>query len=173
MDVKSAFLNGFIEEEVYIEQSLGLIDPTHPDFIFKLEKVLYGLKQDPRAWYERLSSFLVSNGFVKGKIDTTLFTKLVDRDILIVQIYVNDIIFESTNEMLCKNFKSCMKKKFEMFIMGESNYFLGLQIKQKSDKIFIHQAKYTRELIKILGLKMLRKTRLPWLPPQSLTRMKW
>ena len=84
MDVKSAFSNGFIEEEVYIEQRPGFVDPTHPDFVFKLDEALYDLKQAPRVWYERFSSFNISNGFVKGKIDTTLFTKHVDNDILII-----------------------------------------------------------------------------------------
>ena len=93
------------------------------------------------------SSFFISNGFVKGKIDTTLFTKHVDNNILIVQIYV-DIIFGSTNEKLCKYFESCMKEEFEMSMMGTLNYFLGLQIKQRNDVIFINQAKYTKELIK-------------------------
>jgi len=93
MDLKSAFLIGFIEEEVYVEQPPGFVDPTHPKFVFKLEKVLYGLKQTPGAWYERLRTFLVLNNFVKGKVDTTLFTKHVDDGFLIVQIYVDDIIF--------------------------------------------------------------------------------
>ena len=78
MDVKSVFLNDFIEEEVFVEQLSGFVDPTHPDFIFKLDNTLYGLKQASRAWYERLSTFLFSNSFVKGKVDTTLFTKHVD-----------------------------------------------------------------------------------------------
>ena len=109
---------------------------------------MYGLKQAPRAWYERLSTFLLSNSFVKDKVDTTLFTKHVDSDILIVQIYVNDIIFGSTNELLCKEFESCMQNEFEMSMMGELNNFLGLQIKQRSDGIFISQVNYTKELIK-------------------------
>ena len=96
MDVKSAFLNGIIEEKEYVEQPPGFVDHTHLNFIFKLNKALYGLKQTPRAWYERLSSFLLSNDFIKGKVDTTLFTKHVGSDILIVQIYVDDIIFGST-----------------------------------------------------------------------------
>jgi len=77
MDVKGAFLNGFIEEEVYVEQPPGFVDPTHPDFVFKLDKALYGLKQTPKAWYERLSSFLISNGFNKGKIDTTFLPNML------------------------------------------------------------------------------------------------
>ena len=91
---------------------------------------MYGLKQAPRAWYERLSSFLISNNFNKGKVDTTLFTKHVENDILIVQIYVDDIIFGSTNELLCKDFEKVMQLEFEMSSMGELNFFLGLQIKQ-------------------------------------------
>jgi len=97
--------------------------------VYKLDKALYGLKQAPRAWYECLSTFLISNNFVKDKVDTTLFTKNVDSDILIVQIYVDDINFGSTNEKLCKEFESCMKNEFEISMMGELNYFLGLQIK--------------------------------------------
>ena len=93
--------------------------------------------------------FFISNGFVKGKIDTTLFTKHVDSDILIVHIYIDDIIFRSTNENLCKDFESCMKNEFEMFMMGELNYFL----KQKNAGIFINQAKYTRKLIKKFGFE--------------------
>jgi len=110
LDVKSAFLNGSIEEEVYVEQPPRFVDPTHLDFIFKLEKTLYDLKQALRAWYERLSTFLVSNEFVKGKVDTTLFTKHIDSDILIVQIYVDDIIFGSINEILCKDFEYTWRK---------------------------------------------------------------
>ena len=98
------------------------VDRTHPDYVFKLEKALYGLKHAPRAWYEGLSTFLISNSFVKGKVDITLFTKYVDNDILIVKIYVDDIIFGSTNELVCKDFESCMKKEFEMSIMGPVSY---------------------------------------------------
>ena len=116
----------------------GFVDPIHPDFIFKLERALYDLKQALNSWYERLSTFLASNGFVKSKVDTILITKHVDSNILIVQFYVDDIIFESTNEVLCKDFDSCMKKEFEMSIMGELNYFIELQIKQMSDRNFIN-----------------------------------
>ena len=94
MDIKSAFLNGFIEEEVYVEHPPGFVDPTHLNFVFKLDKALYGLKQAPRAWYERLSIFLIINSFVKDKLDTTLFIKHVDDDFFIVQIYNDDIILD-------------------------------------------------------------------------------
>jgi hypothetical protein len=92
MDVKSAFLNGYISEEVYVHQPPGFEDAKHPDHVFKLKKSLYGLKQAPRAWYERLSTFLLENEFVRGKVDTTLLCKSYKHNILIVQIYVDDII---------------------------------------------------------------------------------
>ena len=97
----------------------GFIDHTHSDFVYKLDKALYGLKQAPRAWYERLLTFLISNDFVKSKVDITLFTKHVDSDILIVQIYIDDITLRSSNEKLCKEFESCMKNEFEMSMIGE------------------------------------------------------
>jgi len=123
MDIKRVFLIGFIEEEVNVEQPLGLLI-LHIRFIFKLDKALYGLKQAPRVWYERLRIFHVSDGFVKGKINTTLFPKHVANDILILQIYIDDIIFRSANEKLCKEFESCMKKGGEMNMMEELNSFL-------------------------------------------------
>ena len=100
MDVKSAFLNGFINEEVYVEQPPGFEDPNFSNHVFKLSKALYGLKQAPRAWYERLSKFLIEKGFNRGKVDTTLFIKVKGNDILIVQLYVGDVIFGATNESL-------------------------------------------------------------------------
>jgi len=117
-----------------------------------------------------LSTFLILNNFVKDKVDTTLFTKHVDSDILIVQIYFDDIIFGSTNEKLCKEFESCMKNEFEISMMGELNYFLGLQIKQKSDAIYINQVKYTRELIKRFGLEDAKLSKTPMSPTTKLDK---
>ena len=94
-----------------------------------MSKALYGLKKAPRSWYDRLKNFLLDNDFSMGKADTTLFVKHKNQDILIVQIYVDDIIFCSTNESMCKEFSSCMSKEFEMSMMGEFKYFFGLQIK--------------------------------------------
>ena len=104
MDVKSTFLNGFIEEEVYVKQPPGFENFNFPNHVFKLSKALYGLKQAPRAWYERLSNFLLEKGFSKGKVNTTLFTKKSKHDSLIVQIYIDDIIFGATNYYLCEKF---------------------------------------------------------------------
>ncbi|KAL8091628.1 hypothetical protein AgCh_034040 [Apium graveolens] len=132
MDVKSAFLNGILEEEVYVKQPPGFEDAAHPDYVYKLYKALYGLKQAPRAWYERLSRFLLDNKFKMGTADKTIFTRQEKDDILLVQIYVDDIIFGSTNDALCKEFSDNMSKEFKMSMMGELNFFLGLQIR-KSD----------------------------------------
>ncbi|KAJ1692656.1 hypothetical protein LUZ63_009354 [Rhynchospora breviuscula] len=153
MDVKSAFLNGWIDEEVYVQQPPGFVDHFNPDHVFKLHKALYGLKQAPRAWYGRLCTFLLDNGFIRGKMDTTLFTKKRDDHLLLVQIYVDDIIFGSTNATIAQEFSSLMSSEFEMSMMGELNFFLGLQIKQLQDGIFISQTKYGKELIKKFGVE--------------------
>ena len=126
MDIKSAFLNGEIEEEVYVKQPPGFVNPKKPDHVYKLHKALYGLKQAPRAWYKCLTKFLIEKGFEIGKIDSTLFTKRVNGELFICQIYVNDIIFGSTNPHFSEKFGKLMSKKFEMSMMSELKFFLGL-----------------------------------------------
>ncbi|GJR99309.1 putative ribonuclease H-like domain-containing protein, partial [Tanacetum coccineum] len=148
MDVKSAFLYVTIEEEVYVTQPPGFKDPDHPDKVYKVVKVLYSLHQAPRAWYETLANYLLGNGFNKGKIDQTLFIKKQKGDILLVQAYVDDIIFGSTNKDLCNGFEKLIKDKFQMSSMGELTFFLGLQVQQKEDGIFISQDKYVAEILK-------------------------
>ncbi|GKF59444.1 retrovirus-related pol polyprotein from transposon TNT 1-94, partial [Tanacetum coccineum] len=148
MDVKSAFLNGKLKEEVYVKQPPGFESSEFPDYVCKLDKALYGLKQAPRAWYETLSTFLIQNKFVRGRIDNTLFIYRSKGDVLLVQVYVDDIIFGLTNYKLCKQFEKLMTKKFEMSMMGELTYFLGFQIKQDDKGISICQEKYTRDLLK-------------------------
>nr|GEZ86018.1 putative ribonuclease H-like domain-containing protein [Tanacetum cinerariifolium] len=123
-------------------------DPDHPDKVYKVVKALYGLHQAPRAWYETLANYLLENGFQRGKIDQTLFIKRQKGDILLVQIYVDDIIFCATNKDLCKSFEKLMKDKFQMSSMGELTFFLGLQVKQKKDGIFISQDKYVAEILR-------------------------
>ncbi|GKE10354.1 putative ribonuclease H-like domain-containing protein [Tanacetum coccineum] len=137
MDVKSAFLYGKIEEEVYVCQPPGFEDPYFTDRVYKVEKTLYGLHQAPRAWYETLSTYLLDNGFQRGKIDKTLFIRRDKGDILLVQVYVDDIIFGSTKKSLCTEFEKMMHKKFQMNSLGELTFFLGLQVKQKNDGIFL------------------------------------
>ena len=128
---------------------------------FKLKKSLYGLKQAPRAWYERLSKFLIYSGFKMGKIDTTLFIKPKDNDMLIIQIYVDDIIFGTTNVSLCEEFAKSMHSEFEMSMMGELTFFLGLQIKQLKEGTFINQVKYIRDLLKKYNLEKVKAKRTP------------
>ncbi|GJW03562.1 putative ribonuclease H-like domain-containing protein [Tanacetum coccineum] len=151
MDVKSAFLYSKIKEEVYVCQPLGFEDPDFPGRVYKVEKALYGLHQAPRAWYETLSTYLLDNGFKRGKIDKTLFIRRDQGDILLVQVYVDDIIFGSTKKSLCTEFKKMMHKKFQMSYMGKLTFFLGLQVKKKEDGIFISQDKYVTGILKKFG----------------------
>ncbi|GKC27856.1 retrovirus-related pol polyprotein from transposon TNT 1-94, partial [Tanacetum coccineum] len=130
MDVKTAFLNGPLKEEVYENQPERFVDPHHPHKVCRLKKSLYGLKQAPRAWYNELSNFLVSKGFSKGSIDPNLFITKKGEEILLVQIYVDDIIFGFTNPKLLKRFEKLMHSKFEMSMMKELKLFLGIQIHQ-------------------------------------------
>jgi hypothetical protein len=153
IDVKSAFLNGYINEEVYVEQPPGFEDYKQPNHVYKLKKALYGLKQAPRAWYEKLRDFLLSKGFIMGKVDTTLFTKKIGKDLFVLQIYVDDIIFGSTNQDFCDEFGKMMAKEFEMSMIEELSYFLSLQIKQLKDGTFVSQGKYIKDILKKFGMK--------------------
>ncbi|GJV24211.1 putative ribonuclease H-like domain-containing protein [Tanacetum coccineum] len=128
MDVKSAFLYGTFEEEVCVCQPPGFEDSQFPDKVYKVEKALYGLHQAPRAWYETLSTYLLENGFRRGTIDKTLFIKKDKGDILLVQVYVDDIIFGSTKKSLCVEFEHMLHKRFQMSSIGELTFFVGLQI---------------------------------------------
>ncbi|GJU65111.1 putative ribonuclease H-like domain-containing protein [Tanacetum coccineum] len=161
MDVKSAFLYGTIEEEVYVHQPLGFVDPAHPNKVYKVIKALYGLHQAPRAWYETLSSFLMENGFRRGTIDKTLFIKKKKSDIMLVQVYVDDIIFGSTKKSMCTEFEDCMHKRFQMSSMGELTFFLGLQVKQQPDGIFISQDKYVADILKKFDFWSIRTATTP------------
>ncbi|GJZ72358.1 putative ribonuclease H-like domain-containing protein [Tanacetum coccineum] len=144
MDVKSAFLYGTIEEEVYVRQ--------------------------PPAWYETLSTYLPDNEFYRGQIDKTLFIKRVKGDILLVQVYVDDIIFGSTKKSLCTDFEQIMHKRFQMSSMGELTFFLGLQVKQKEDGIFISQDKYVGEILKKFGFSSIRTASTPMETNKALTK---
>ncbi|GKA17684.1 retrovirus-related pol polyprotein from transposon TNT 1-94 [Tanacetum coccineum] len=152
MDVKTTFLNGPIKEEVYVDQPYGFIDTHHPDKYYRLKKSLYELKQAPRAWYDEISNFLVSKEFSKVYIDLTLFITKKGENILLVKIYVYDIIFGSTNPKISKRYKKIMHNKFEMSMMGELKFFLGIQIHQSPRGTFINQAKYAQEILNMHGM---------------------
>ncbi|GJZ97815.1 retrovirus-related pol polyprotein from transposon TNT 1-94, partial [Tanacetum coccineum] len=152
IDVKTAFLNGPLKEEVYVNQPEGFIDPKFLDYVYRLKKALYGFKQAPRAWYDKLSTYLIEHGFTKGIIDLTLFTRRHGEDILRVQVYVDDIIFGLTNPDFSKRFANLMKNNFEILMMGKLKFYLGLQVHQSPRGIFISQSQYAIELFKKHGL---------------------
>ncbi|GKD86027.1 retrovirus-related pol polyprotein from transposon TNT 1-94, partial [Tanacetum coccineum] len=147
MDVKTAFLNGELKEEVYVSQPEGFVDPDHLTHVYRLKKALYCLKQAPRAWYDTLSRFLLDSKFSKGVVDPTLFTQKTSKHILLVQIYVDDIIFASTDPKACDIFSNEMSSKFQMSMMGQMFFFLGLQVSQNLEGIFINQSKFALELL--------------------------
>jgi hypothetical protein len=120
-----------------------------------------GSNKPPRAWYECLRDFLLTNGFKVGKADPTLFTKTIDKDLFICQIYVDDIIFGSTNKSSCEEFSRIMIQKFKMSMMGELKYYLGLQIKQLQEGTFIYQTKYIQDILKKFGMKNVKPIKTP------------
>jgi hypothetical protein len=161
MDVKSAFLNGPLKELVYVKQPPGFEDPNFPNHVYKLNKALYGLKQAPRAWYEHLREKLVDRGFEVGLIDPTLFTKRVNGELFICQLYVDDIIFGSTNNAFNEEFARFMTEEFEMSMMGELKFFLGFEIKQLREGTFINQAKYIQDMLKRFDMTELNIAKTP------------
>jgi hypothetical protein len=161
MDVKSAFLNDILQKEVYVEQQKGFQDPHHPQHVYKLKKPLYGLKQAPRAWYERLATYLLARGFIRGHTNRTLFIRNQGNHKLIAQIYVDDIIFGATLDSQANEFSEEMKQEFEMCMIGELTYFLGLKVKQTSEGSFVSQSKYAKDLVKRFDLDVKSHARTP------------
>nr|GEW94676.1 retrotransposon protein, putative, unclassified [Tanacetum cinerariifolium] len=144
--------NPFINEEVYVSQPEGFVDPDHPTYFCRLKKAMYGLKQAPRAWYDTLSRFLLDNKFYKGAVDPTLFTQKTGKHILLVQIYIDDIIFALTDPKACDIFSTEMISIFQMSMMGQMSFFLGLQVSQSPGGIFINQSKFSLEILKKFGM---------------------
>ncbi|GJS96710.1 retrovirus-related pol polyprotein from transposon TNT 1-94 [Tanacetum coccineum] len=153
MDVKTEFLNGILCEEVYASQPDGFVYQDNPNHVYKLKKALYGLKQSLHAWYDLLSKFLLFQEFSKGTVDPILFIRRQGKDILLVQIYVDDIIFASTTPELCDQFSKIMCSKFKMSMMGKISFFLELQISQSPRGIFINQSKYALESLRKYGME--------------------
>ena len=148
MDVKYAFLNGDLEEEVYIEQLEGFILGNDENLVWKLKKALYGLKQAPHAWYYCLDKYLQQQGFTKGSAENNLYTKIEDDKLLIIVVYVGDIIFGSNEEPMSQNFAFVMQQEFQMSLLGELTYCLGLQVQQKKYVIFLSQTNYLKKIMK-------------------------
>jgi hypothetical protein len=161
LDVKSAFLNGFLQEEIYVEQPEGFMKKGDEDKVYLLKKALYGLKQAPRAWYSRIDNHLLTLGFVKSLSESTLYIKHNEVDILVVSLYVDDILVTGNNATLIDEFKLDMMKKFEMTDLGLMTYFLGMEIKQGKDEVFICQKKYAKEILKKFKLEECREMNTP------------
>ncbi|GJR63573.1 ribonuclease H-like domain-containing protein [Tanacetum coccineum] len=145
-----------------VTQPKGFEDPFYPKHVYRVVKALYGLHQAPRAWYARLSTFLLKHNYRRGTIDKTLFIKKNSRDIILVQVYVDDIIFGSTNQTWCDEFEVLMKGEFEMSAMGELTFFLGLQVKQQPDGIFISQDKYVHDMLRKFDMESVRPATTPY-----------
>ena len=148
MDVKCAFLNEYLNEEVFVEQPKGFEDPHFSDHVLRLKKALYGLKQASGARYDRLANYLLDRGFKRGYANRTLFVKNDEDYLLVAQVYVDDIVFGATIDAWAIEFSKEMKKEFEMSMVGKLIFFLGLQFKQKKEGIFISQEKYARNIVK-------------------------
>nr|GFA50440.1 putative ribonuclease H-like domain-containing protein [Tanacetum cinerariifolium] len=160
MDVKSAFLYGTIDEEVYVMQPPRFQDPAYPTKVYIVEKAMYGLHQAPRAWYGTLSKYLLKNGFQRSTIDQTLFIRRQRENFILVQVYVDDIIFGSSNPQLCREFEALMHENFQMSAMGELNFVLDLQVLEKEDGIFLSQDKYIGDILKKFRFSMDKEN--PW-----------
>ena len=152
-----------------MEQPKGFVDPHRSDDVYKLKRALYGLKQAPQAWYDRLTAYLTEHRFKRGSADTTLFIRKDKNSFVVVQIYVDDIVFGATNDSLAHSFADEMKAMFEISMVDELTYFLGLQVKQTDSKIYINQAKYARNLVKRFGLDNAAYARTPMAANVKLT----
>jgi hypothetical protein len=161
MDVKSLFLNGVIQEKVFVRQSLGFENPKYPNRVYNLSKALYELKQVSRAWYARFKTFLLEHEYVMGSVDKTIFTLNYSTDFLLVQIYVDDIMFGGSSHTLMSRFQEIMENEFQISIMGELNFFLDIQVKQMKQGTFVHQAKYIKDLMKKFNMKEFKHVSTP------------
>eukprot|EP01018_Ginkgo_biloba_P034444 Gb_39748 [translate_table: standard] len=148
MDVKSAFLNGYVDEEIYVEQPQGFEIAGKENKVYKLKKALYGLKQAPRAWYSRIDTYFQQKGFLKSSCDPNLYIKVIGSDILIVSLYVDDLIYTGNNHHMLHDSKVDMCKEFKMSNLGQLHYFLGIEIWQSEKGFFMSQAKYAMDILK-------------------------
>lgn len=170
MDVKSGFLNGKLKEEVYIEQPLGYMKRGDEKKVLRLKKALYGLKQAPRAWNERIDAYFKRNGYEQCPYEHALYTKKAEREMMVVALYVDDLIFTGSNLRLIKEFKEVMKKEFEITDLGLMKYFLGIEVKQSEDGIFISQEKYALEILKKFKMEDCNPVSTPMEPGTKLSK---
>ncbi|KAM1485555.1 hypothetical protein TB1_036396 [Malus domestica] len=171
LDVKSAFLNGVLEEEVFVEQPQGFTNQEFPEKVYKLRKALYGLKQAPRAWYSEIDSYFIEKGFQKSPSEATLYTKTESNNkTLIVSIYVDDVVYTGNDAAMMEEFKEEMMKRYEMTDLGLLHHFLGIGVIQKASSIFIHQKKYAETLLEKFGLKGCKPVSTPLIANEKLKK---
>ena len=153
MDVKSTFLNGVLKEEVYVEQPPGYEVAGEEHKVYKLKRALYGIKQAPRAWYSRIDSYLMSNGFSKSDGEPTLYIKAANGNVLIIVLYVDNFIFTRNDKALIDDFKEAMKSEFEVIDLGLLRHFLSIEVKKMQAGIFISQKKYANQILERLKMQ--------------------
>ena len=161
LDVKSAFLNGYLEEEIFVEQPEGFAVQGKENKVYRLKKALYGLKQAPRSWYSRIDAHLMNLGFEKSLSEFTLYIKKVDGEILVISLYVDDLLVTGSSKELIDKFKKEMEDVFEMTDIGMMSFFLGMEIQQKQNEVFICQQKYAKEVLKKFNMEGCKSTATP------------
>ena len=161
LDVKSAFLNGVLHEEIYVEQPEGFLKNEEKDKVYLLKKALYGLKQAPRAWYSKIDDHLLSIGFKKSLSEATLYVKHQSNEVLMISLYVDDLLVTGNNAGMIQEFKQEMMKVFEMTDLGLMTFFLGLEIKQAEYEVFICQKKYVKEILKKFKFQECKEVSIP------------
>lgn len=165
LDVKSAFLHGELNEAVFVEQPQGYVRKGDESKVYKLKKALYGLKQAPRAWYSRIEAYFIREGFERCPYEHTLFVKRSEEgNILIVSLYVDDLIFTGSDEKMFKEFKKSMEREFDMTDLGKMHYFLGVEVIQREEGIYICQRKYAREVLERFGMTDFNSSKNPIVP---------
>jgi hypothetical protein len=165
LDVKSAFLHGELNEQVFVDQPQGYVKKGDELKVYKLKRALYGLKQAPRAWYSRIEAYFTKEGFEKCPYEHTLFVKQSETgNILIVSLYVDDLIFTGNDENMFKEFKKSMEKEFNMSDLGKMHYFLGVEVIQNEEGIYICQRKYVKDLLERFGMEKSNLSRNPIAP---------
>ena len=171
LDVKSAFLHGKINEEVFVDQPPGYEQKGHESKVYRLKKALYGLKQAPRAWYSRIEAYFIKEGFTKCPYEHTLFIKTAGGGkILIVCLYVDDLIFTGNDQLMLEQLKKSMMIELDMTNLGRMRYFLGIEVLQRTYGIFISQRKYAQEVLERFNMNQCNSVHNPVVPSFKLTK---
>ena len=161
LDVKSAFLNGYLEEEIFVEQPKEFAVKGKEDKVYQLKKALYGLKQAPRAWYNRINAHLLGLGFKKSQSESTLYIRKINVGRLIISLYIDDLLVTGSNQYLMDKFKDEIEEVFEMTDLGDMSYFLGMEVHHNQHEIFICQQQYAKEILKKFKMEECKPTTTP------------